>query len=68
MFIATADQPRSAIDLYKEGVDYVILPHHLGGDYAAVMIDQFKTDKAKYKEKGKKHFNELKKAKGNSTY
>src|SRR3989344_5592554 len=31
IFIATAEQPRTAHDLYEEGVDYVVVPHHLGG-------------------------------------
>jgi Kef-type K+ transport system membrane component KefB/Trk K+ transport system NAD-binding subunit len=68
VFMATCEQPRNAIDLYKEGIDYVIVPHHLGGDYAAHMIKQFKTDKKKYKEAGKKHIKELNAAKKNSYF
>ncbi len=68
VFMATCEQPRSAIDLYKEGIDYVIVPHHLGGDYAAHMIKQFKTDKKKYREAGKKHIKELNTAKKNSYF
>ena len=45
VFIATTEQASSALDLYNLGADYVILPHHLGGDYAAHMIKQFHTDK-----------------------
>lgn len=67
-FIATAEQPRIAHDLYEEGVDYVIVPHHLGGDYVAHMINQFKTDKEKYIEFGKKHKHSLKAAKSNSNF
>jgi Kef-type K+ transport system membrane component KefB/Trk K+ transport system NAD-binding subunit len=67
-FIATAEQPRSAIDLYKQGVDYVIIPHHLGGDYAAHMIKEFHTNKNKYKEAGKKHIKELNIAKKKSFF
>ena len=67
-FIATAEQPRTALDLYKEGVDFVLIPHHLGGEYAAHLIEQFNLDKAKYKEKGKKHLEELEKAKNNSKF
>jgi len=68
VFIATAEQPRSAIDLYKQGADYVIIPHHLGGDYAAHMIKQFHVEKKKYREAGKKHIKELNLAKKDSYF
>jgi Kef-type K+ transport system membrane component KefB/Trk K+ transport system NAD-binding subunit len=68
VFIATTEQPIHALDLYKVGVDYVILPHHLGGDFAAHMIKSFQIDKSKYKQAGKNHKQELKKAKNNSLY
>ncbi len=68
VFIATTEQPTSAIDLYKNGVDYVILPHHLGGDYAAHMIKSFHTDRKKYKEAGKKHKKELIESKNRSNF
>ncbi|MEM0465242.1 MAG: cation:proton antiporter [Candidatus Pacearchaeota archaeon] len=67
-FIATAEQPLRALDLYKNGVDYVILPHHLGGDFAANMIRKFHTDKSKYKEAGKIHKRELEEVKRNSSF
>ncbi|MBI3334542.1 cation:proton antiporter [Candidatus Pacearchaeota archaeon] len=67
-FIATAEQPRGALDLYKEGIDYVLIPHHLGGDYASHMIEEFGTDRTKYKEKGKIHKHDLLKAKNNSNF
>jgi Kef-type K+ transport system membrane component KefB/Trk K+ transport system NAD-binding subunit len=68
VFIGTSEQPRSAMDLYNQGVDYVLVPHHLGGDYAAHMIRQFHTDKKKYREAGKRHMNELRRAKNNSLF
>jgi len=68
IFIATTEHPASAIDLYKKGVDYVILPHHLGGDYAAHMIKTFHTDRKKYKEAGSKHKKELSRSRNNSTF
>ncbi len=48
-FIATAEQPATALDLYKHGIDYVIIPHHLGGDLMATIIKAFKTEKTKYR-------------------
>lgn len=68
IFVATAEQPRTALDLYKEEVDYVIVPHHLGGDYISNIIEEFGTDKSKYEALGKTHRNSLIKAKGSSTF
>jgi Trk K+ transport system NAD-binding subunit len=68
IFIATAEQPRQALDLYESGVDYVIIPQHLGGDYVADMIKNYKIDKEKYKKIGKDHRQDLQKSKNNSTF
>src|SRR3989344_758485 len=59
VFIATAEHSASALDLYREGIDYVIVPHYLGGDYAANIIKNFGTKKEGYKELRKKHLKEL---------
>lgn len=67
-FIATAEQPREALRLYHAGVDYVIIPQHLGGDYASFMIRNVKTNKKRYKEIGKQHKNNLILGKSNSTF
>lgn len=67
-FIATAEQPREALDLYESGADYVIVPHHLGGDFVSAVIKQFKLDKGKYKGLGRKHQKELKSGKENSNF
>ncbi|MBI2043806.1 cation:proton antiporter [Candidatus Pacearchaeota archaeon] len=63
IFIATTEQPMTALDLYKKGVDYVVIPQHLGGDYVAHLITNFGIDKAKYRKKGKDHYRELNKQK-----
>lgn len=68
IFIATAEQPYFALELYKAGVDYVIIPHHLGGDLMASVIKAFKTESSKYKKLGKEHALELLKGKESSTY
>lgn len=68
VFIATAEQPRSALDLYKEGVDYVLIPHHLGGDFAANMLKRLKTSKEEYHKMGKEHRSTLERNKNNSTF
>lgn len=68
VMIMTAEQPRYAIDLYKAGADYVIIPHHLGGWYASEIIEKYKKDKKKYSEMGRIHFHELNKAKNSSNF
>lgn len=68
VLIFTAEQPRAAIDLYHAGADYVIIPHHLGGDYAGQLIKSFGIDKKGYKSLGKKHKLSLQMSKNNSTF
>jgi len=67
-FIATAEQPRVALDLYRAGADYVIIPHHLGGEYSSKLIESFGLNKEKYRKIGKEHFHELSKARNNSSF
>jgi hypothetical protein len=68
IFVATAEQPRQAIDLYKSGVDYVLIPHHLGGEYASHLIKEFGTNKKKYDKLGKEHKIHLERSRKNSTF
>lgn len=58
--IVTARHISDAFDLYKAGADYVILPHFLGGEYTAKVIEKAKEDKELYKEEKQKHIKELK--------
>jgi len=67
-FIATAEQPRTALDLYREDIDYVIVPHHLGGDYISNIIEEFGASKDKYAALGKAHKGELIRSKNSSTF
>lgn len=68
VFISTAEQPRQALDLYEAGVDYVLIPHHLGGKYASDLIKKNKTNKEFYKKIGKEHIKELNHAKKSSNF
>ncbi|MBI2124306.1 cation:proton antiporter [Candidatus Pacearchaeota archaeon] len=68
IFIATAEQPRRAFELYEKGVDYVIVPHHLGGEYASDMIKSFCLNASKYRDAGRKHLKELLKARKSSSF
>lgn len=67
-FIATAEQPRAALDLYNQGIDYVIIPHHLGGDYLAHLIEKFHSSPSNYKSLGKSHQKDLKNGKSGSNF
>lgn len=53
IIIVTARQINEALELYKNGADYVIMPHFLGGDYTAKLIEKFKTNKKSYKKEKK---------------
>src|SRR3989344_106732 len=59
IIILTARQISDAFELYDAGADYVILPHFLGGDYTAKIIEKSGEDKSQYKEEKKKHLREL---------
>ncbi|MEM3405663.1 MAG: cation:proton antiporter [Candidatus Pacearchaeota archaeon] len=59
--ILTARQIREALELYKEGADYVILPHFLGGEYTSQLISRYNINLKKYEEEKIKHIKELKK-------
>ena len=60
VLILTARQIPEAVQLYKAGADYVILPHFLGGDYTASMINNFEENKNFYDKERQKHLQELK--------
>lgn len=49
-----------ALSHYEEGVDYVVLPHFLGGEYASEIVVNLGTDKAKYKDLRSEHIHNLK--------
>jgi voltage-gated potassium channel Kch len=40
----TATQIDDALELYKAGADYVILPHFLGGEHASLLIESCTKD------------------------
>jgi len=63
--ILTAHQIRDAFDLYEDGADYVILPHFLGGEYTAALIEHAKTSKMRYREEKRKQIESLEKRKLN---
>jgi Kef-type K+ transport system membrane component KefB len=42
--IVTANQVEEALRLYEAGADYVVLPHFLGGEHVALLLDHFASD------------------------
>ena len=58
--IVTARQISDTFDLYKGGADYVILPHFLGGEYTARLIEKAKENKKEYEIEKHKQLSELK--------
>ncbi|HLC86970.1 MAG TPA: cation:proton antiporter [Candidatus Nanoarchaeia archaeon] len=60
IIIVTARQISDTYDLYKAGANYVILPHFLGGEYTARLIEKAKENKKEYEIEKNKQLSELK--------
>ena len=58
--IVSASRISEAMDLYKTGADYVILPKVIGGQKGTDIIKNFKKDKINFKEIKKEHLDYLK--------
>jgi Kef-type K+ transport system membrane component KefB len=61
MFISMAQTPDDAMVLYHDGADYVILPHYLGGNYAALVLDKYGFDVDRLGQEREKHMKHLEK-------
>ncbi|MBI1969541.1 cation:proton antiporter [Candidatus Woesearchaeota archaeon] len=59
ILLTVAHQIEEAMDLYHAGVSYVLLPHFLGGEYAAMMLDAFGFDAKKFHQEKQKHIQYL---------
>lgn len=57
--MVVAHKVTDALMHYEEGVDYVILPHFLGGKYAAELVVKFRADKSRYEHLRSKHIRHL---------
>jgi Kef-type K+ transport system membrane component KefB len=60
VLIMTSRQISDTFELYNSGADYIILPHFLGGQYTAKIIEQAGENRDKYKEEKIKQLNDLK--------
>ncbi|MBT7903713.1 hypothetical protein HN587_07655 [Candidatus Woesearchaeota archaeon] len=55
----TASRIDEALDLYKYGADYVILPHFLGGNYVSMILGEMEKDLSTIHTERFKHIEEL---------
>lgn len=58
----TARNIDEALELYKRGASYVILPHRLSGDYVAMLLEKLKNSQEEIKLLRNRHVLELEKA------
>ncbi|MEX0861340.1 cation:proton antiporter [Nitrosopumilus sp.] len=58
--IVIANTTKDAKDLYSFGATFVVIPYHLGADYACRIIEDNGADYQSLVEEGKKHTEELK--------
>lgn len=61
LFISMAQSPDEAMILYRAGADYVVLPHYLGGNYAALVLDKYGFDASRLEQEKEKHLKHLEK-------
>jgi len=57
--ILTANKLEDAIELYKNGASYVVLPHFLGGELTAELIERFDRDETLIPKIKQEHFDDL---------
>lgn len=59
VLIVTANQIDDALELYEAGADYVILPHFLGGEHVALLLEDFSKDARRIIKTRLSHIKEL---------
>jgi Trk K+ transport system NAD-binding subunit len=57
--IVTAHKIEQALELYRNGADYVILPHFLGGDMVASLLPDFESNQLRMLMLKYRHINDL---------
>ncbi len=60
ILLLTGRQIEDALELYSAGANYVILPHFLGGEYTAKLIEHAKDNRDDYKKERQKELKILK--------
>jgi len=59
MYFLTSETMDDALDLYKEGADYVIIPRHVSGKHLSLMVEKFKFKQQNVLRQKKLHIHEL---------
>ncbi|MEM3074852.1 MAG: cation:proton antiporter [Candidatus Pacearchaeota archaeon] len=59
VIILTSRQISDTLELYRAGADYVILPHFLGGEYTAKIVEKLGEKRESYKKEREKQIKEL---------
>ena len=59
MLFVTARKIHHALQLYKEGADYVILPYYIGGDHVSLLMQEISLDFNKLLKHRKNHIKQL---------
>lgn len=57
--IVVANQIDEALELYSAGADYVVLPHFLGGSFAASLVQKFTKEALELQDVRQQHINQL---------
>ena len=57
--VMTSHNIDDAFSLYEAGVNYVLMPHFLGGEHASALIEKFGTDINKFVKEKLNHIEEL---------
>ena len=60
IIIILSHQISDAFKLYEAGATYVLMPHFLGGEYASLMLEKYKTNKKQYDKERQRHIQHLK--------
>lgn len=57
--IVTAERIEDAERLYADGASYVVMPHHVGGNYAAQLVARYGADDRKYANERERHIEHI---------
>lgn len=63
VIILVSHRVEDALELYEAGASYVVLPHFLGGDHAALMVREYGADLNQFLEEQAEHIEELQRRK-----
>jgi Kef-type K+ transport system membrane component KefB len=60
VIIVIAQHIHQAEQLYADGASYVVMPHHMGGNYAAMLVEKYGPDQQIFSTEKVKHLKHLK--------